>query len=223
MALMLATDSCKTSSSARRVAKLLLDLRSIQFNFKTPYTWVSGIQSPVYCDNRKINSDVEVRGEILKTFIELIHSDFPEVETIAGVATGGIPMGVLIADRLKLPFIYVRQKPKEHGLMRQVEGNFASGDKILLIEDLVSTGGSSLKAIHGIRNEELDLLCLISVMTYGFQQAIDLFTNHGILHYSLCDLHTILEVAHDLGLLTNLERDSVLSFRANPKSWSNTK
>ena len=148
------TVSKKESPYARDVAKELLHLGSVSFNVDSPYTWVSGIKSPVYCDNRKIYSDVRVRRKVVRAFQNLIEDQFPDVEIIAGVATGGIPCGILIAENMNLPFIYVRQAPKEHGLMRQVEGSFTAGDKVVLIEDLISTGGSSLKAIQGLRNEK---------------------------------------------------------------------
>lgn len=207
------------SSSSKEIAKNLLDIGAIQINVKTPFTWVSGIKSPIYCDNRKINSNVEVRKNAVNAFISIIEKHFHEVKIIAGVATGGIPLGVLIADRMNLPFIYVRQEQKKYGLMKQVEGDCKVGDKVVLIEDLISTGSSSLKAVRGLRNAELNLLGLISIMTYNFDKAIDLFKKENVNHFSLCDLDTILEVALDRGSINSIDRDSILSFRSSPETW----
>ena len=206
-------------SLARKVAHELIAISAIQLNVDKPFTWVSGIQSPVYCDNRKITSYVTSRNILVDAFVSLISRHFPDVEVIAGVATGGIPMGILIADRMKLPFIYVRQEPKEHGLMRQVEGDYNDGAKVVLIEDHVSTGGSSLKAANGLLNAGLHVLALISIMTYNFHQAKELFKQNGIPHYSLSDLDTALETALAEGQLSQEAVTSVLSFRDDPKSW----
>lgn len=212
-------DQRKVSDKAKEVAGILLSLGSVQLNVGQPYTWVSGIKSPIYCDNRRVNSDVKARNALVDIFKGVINRDFPEVEIIAGVATGGMPLGILIADRMGLPFVYVRQEPKEHGLKRQVEGEYSKGDKVVLIEDLVSTGKSSLKAIEGIWNAELELLGLISIMTYGFPASVDLFARNHVNFMSLCDLDAVLEVAFDQGILTQEEKASILKFRAAPAQW----
>ncbi len=204
---------------AERVAEVLLDISAIQLNVDQPFTWVSGIKSPVYCDNRKICSYVESRGIIVDAFVELIKAEYSQVETIAGVATGGIPLGILVADRLGLPFIYVRQKPKEHGLKKQVEGDYQEGSKVVLIEDHVSTGGSSYKAIEGILNCNMELLSLISIMTYNFSKSIDLFKEKKITYHSLSDLDIVLDVAKEKNLISDVDRKSVLTFRDDPQAW----
>jgi orotate phosphoribosyltransferase len=158
----------KLSKHSTEIANDLLKIKSVEFNFNDPYVWVSGTKSPIYCDNRKINSYPEIRNKFVNYFVELIQEYYPTVEVIAGVATGGIPLGILIADRMKLPFIYVRQERKEHGLMKQVEGDFNIGAKTVLIEDHISTGGSSWKALQGLLDVKLDVLGLASIMTYGF-------------------------------------------------------
>ncbi len=206
--------------SSKLVAQDLLNLRAVQFNVKEPFTWVSGIKSPVYCDNRVVISDVEVRKKVLASFIQLINEQFKDVQIIAGVATGGIPMGVLIADRMNLPFVYVRQAPKEHGLKRQVEGSYTSGSNVVVIEDHISTGSSSFKAIHGLRNEGLNVLGLVSIMTYGFKASVDLFNSEMVRHYSLCDLDTMLEVALENNLINSNEKESILAFRDSPDKWA---
>jgi orotate phosphoribosyltransferase len=205
--------TAKISSSAKIIAKNLLQLEAVQLNTENPFTWASGIKSPIYCDNRKINSDIEVRNIVANAFVKLITDNFPNVAIIAGVATGGIPMGMLIADRMKLPFIYVRQVAKEHGLMKQVEGSYKPGSKVVLIEDLISTGGSSLKAVQGLRNENLELLSLISIMTYGFQSARQLFESEHINQWSLCDLDAIIEVSHEMGSISDADRDLIVKFK----------
>lgn len=203
----------KTSIRANHIAQLLLDLRAVQFNVLEPFTWVSGIKSPVYCDNRRVISDVYVRNQLVEAFIEMIKEQFKVVQVIAGVATGGMPMGTLIADRMELPFIYVRQEPKEHGLKRQVEGEFKKGQKVVLIEDHISTGNSSLKAVEGLRKEGLEVIALISIMTYGFDKAENLFMQHNIENRSLCDLETIIEVCLTVGKITQSEARMIMDFK----------
>lgn len=204
---------------ARIVAHELLSISAVQLNVEKPFTWVSGIKSPVYCDNRKVNSFVETRNMVVNSFVKLIKAHFSEVEIIAGVATGGISIGALIAGRMDLPFIYVRQAPKDHGLMRQVEGDYKPGSKVVLIEDHVSTGTSSLNAVKGLLDENLNMLALISIMTYNFKKAIDLFAINNIRHVSLSDLDTILDQAIDENKLTIKQVESILSFRDDPSSW----
>ena len=208
------------AKDSKKVAKELINIGCIQFNVDKPYTWVSGIKSPIYCDNRKINSYVDSRKEILNSFTKLIEDKFPSCDIIAGVATGGIPMGVMIADRLAKPFIYVRQEPKDHGLRKQVEGNFEVGDKVVLIEDHVSTGGSSIKAISGLRDVGLKVQSIISIVTYGFETSIKKFKEHSITSYSLTNLDVILEVAEEMGEITSRQKESIEKFKKDPTSWS---
>lgn len=207
------------SHYAKEVADVLLKLGAIRFDVKQTFTWASGIKSPVYCDNRLINSDVDARNFMVNIFVKVIKQHFPNVEIIAGVATGGIPLGVLIADRMTLPFIYVRQEKKGHGLEKQVEGAFKENDKVVLIEDHISTGGSSAKAVQGLRDAGLNMLALVSVMTYGFAKATYTFKENDIDFMSLCDLHTILEVAHESGMLNIEDRKTISLFRENPNHW----
>lgn len=204
------------------VAKALLNLGAIKFEIDSPFTWVSGIKSPVYCDNRMINSNVEVRNLVIDAFVSEINRLYPGTEVIAGVATGGISFGALIADRMNIPFVYVRQKPKEHGLKKQVEGHIEAGQKVVLIEDHISTGGSSLKAVEGIRMENVDFQGLISVMTYNFPVAAERFTESNVPFTSLSDLDIAVEVARAEGFLTSDQADSVIAFRDNPKEWANS-
>lgn len=204
---------------ARTVASHLLKIGAVKLSIAEPFTWVSGIQSPVYCDNRKINSYVETRRVVADSFVKIISDHYPSVDSIAGVATGGIPMGILIAERMDLPFIYVRQEAKKYGLMKQVEGDYNEGDKTILIEDLVSTGGSSLKAYNGIVNANVSVEALISIMTYNFAASHALFSNNKVNYNALTDLDVLLDVAKDEGRLSDDEVNEVVRFRANPKEW----
>jgi len=211
----------KISKEAKSIASDLLSIGSVKFNVAEPFTWVSGIKSPIYCDNRLINSHVAIRDRMVGHFVDLIKDQYPDVEVISGVATGGIPLGVLVADRLKLPFIYARQAAKEHGLKKQVEGSYNEGDKVVLIEDHISTGGSSMIAVNALRNEKLNLLGLISIMTYSFNSAFEKFAENKVDFYSLCNLETVLEVAVSENVLTTPEKDSILLFKQSPKDWKN--
>lgn len=212
----------RISAFSQEVAEDLLRLGAVKFNVNVPFTWVSGIRSPVYCDNRVVISDVEVRKRLLAAFLTLIDEHFKDVQIIAGVATGGIPMGVLIADRMNLPFIYVRQAPKEHGLKRQIEGSFQAGNNVVVIEDHISTGKSSFKAIQGLRDEGLNVLGLVSIMSYGFKASSDLFNFEGVKHFTLCDLDAMLEVALKNSNIDIREKESILSFRKSPESWADS-
>jgi orotate phosphoribosyltransferase len=195
------------------IASCLLDLGAVKLNTQQLFTWASGIKSPVYCDNRILNSDVDARNIVLEAFLQFIQQEFPDLQTIAGVATGGIPMGVLIADRLQLPFVYVRQEPKSHGLMQQVEGRFITGERVVVIEDLISTGSSSMKAIKGVRDAGLEILGLMSIMNYGFQKAEDLFANEGVTVFSLCNIDTIVKTAIEMGEVNSNDVKIILEFR----------
>jgi len=212
----------KISDNAKNVANDLLKLGSIQLNVTQPFTWVSGIKSPIYCDNRLVNSDVAIRKNMVGYFVELIQDKFKDVEIIAGVATGGIPLGVLIADRLNLPFIYARQAPKEHGLKKQIEGSYQEGNKVVLIEDHISTGGSSLIAVQALRDGKLDVIGLISIMSYGFSSATEKFEKNDVNHYTLCDLDTVLDISLERGNITENEKASILSFKNSPSEWGNS-
>jgi len=206
-------NTSKISASAGVVAKHLLRLGSVQLSVDKPFTWASGIKSPIYCDNRKINSDVDARNTVVNAFVELIKTEFADAEVIAGVATGGISFGALIADRLNLPFIYVRQAPKDHGLMKQVEGGFEAGQKTVVIEDLISTGSSSMKAVQGLRDENIKVLGLISIMTYGFKKATKLFDDEKVDQWSLCNLDTMVDVALAQGKISAEDKTAILKFR----------
>ncbi len=155
----------------------LLEISAINLSAEAPFTWASGRKSPIYCDNRVTLSYPKVRDEICKQFVEKIKAQYPQAEVIAGVATGGIAHGVLVAQALGLPFVYIRDKPKAHGRQNLVEGDLKPHQKVVIIEDLISTGGSSLKAVEGIRDSGAEVLGLLAIFTYGFPQATEAFAN----------------------------------------------
>lgn len=203
-----------------QIAHELLAIEAVKLRWSPPFEWTSGIKSPIYCDNRIIGAKVNSRDKILGIFVDRIREDFSDIDIIAGVATGGIAMGALIADRLKLPFIYVREKAKEHGLMKQIEGDFNVGDRVVLIEDHISTGKSSINAVNALRHAGLEVLCLASIMTYDFPESKFVFKDNDLDNYfSLCDLNAILETAINEGRINETERDVLAKFRENPRSW----
>ena len=153
----------------------LIEISAIKLSPEAPFTWASGRKSPIYCDNRVTLSYPKVRDEICKQFVEKIKAQYPQAEVIAGVATGGIAHGVLVAQALGLPFVYIRDKPKAHGRQNLVEGDLKPNQKVVVIEDLISTGGSSLKAVEGLRESGADVLGLLAIFTYGFPQAAEAF------------------------------------------------
>lgn len=201
------------------IANILLEIKAVKINVREPFTWTSGIVSPIYCDCRIVNSYVHARDAVIGKFTNLINNDFSSVDVIAGIASGGISYGALIADRLHKPFIYVREKKKEHGLKKQIEGEYNAHNNVVLIEDLISTGGSSLNAVKAVREETLKVIGLLSIMTYGFKEAEDQFTKENIKHESLCDLDTVLFVASEKSIINSNDVDKVIEFRKSRKHW----
>lgn len=180
--------------TALKIAEYLLEIKAIKLNPTNLFTWASGIQSPIYCDNRVSLAYPVVRGYIKKSFVELIYDKFNEVEAIAGVATAGIPHGALIADEMKLPFCYVRSKPKEHGTQSLIEGKIENGQKVVVVEDLFSTGGSSIKAAKALQNEGAEVLGVIAIFSYGFQKIKEAFETENLRFYSLSNFESLVEL-----------------------------
>jgi len=210
-----------TLTMQEEIAAFLLDIQAVKFKTQPPFfVWASGIESPIYCDNRIINSRVEVRDAVISAFTNIIMNKFLDsTDLIAAVATGGIPYGVLVADRLKLPFIYVRGEKKKYGMGKQIEGEFNAGKRVVLIEDHISTGGSSLNAIHALREEGLKLITLLSIMTYGFEIAESNFREENVIHESLCNLDIVLDVALQKEVISQTDKDRIIEFRKSPKDW----
>ena len=204
---------------SEQVARHLLSIEAIKINLDNPFTWSSGWKSPIYCDNRISLSYPPIRSYIKQALTDLIRSNFPDTEAIAGVATAGIPQGALVAERLELPFIYVRAKPKEHGLSNQIEGKVEAGKKLVVVEDLVSTGGSSMKAIEALRKSRLHVLGMVSIFTYAFQEAFDLFKEKEVLCFSLSNYEVLIEVALKEGYIEGREVDHLKAWRLDPAHW----
>ena len=209
----------KNEQAARHIAMSLLDIGAIKLNLEDPFTWASGWKSPIYCDNRLALSFPLIRNYIKAALKLAVDENFPDGEAIAGVATAGIPQGALLADAMGLPFIYVRSKPKEHGLTNQIEGRVVSGQKVVVIEDLVSTGGSSIRAAEAIRDAGMVVLGMISIFTYGFDLAYRNFKSAGIKYISLSDYDTMIAVATEKGLIRQDQIQRLKAWRESPDSW----
>ncbi len=201
------------------IIKSLLQIKAIKLNVTEPFTWVSGIKSPIYCDNRKILSFPETRKLVTKSIVDLYNAYIQQVDCIAGVATGGIAHGALVADILDLPFIYVRSEKKEHGLGNLIEGAIKPGWKVLVVEDLISTGQSSLSAVDNIRNSECTVEGMIAIFTYGFDIAEEKFKNADCKLITLTNYNTLINIASEQGLINKNEIDILEKWRQNPKVW----
>jgi len=183
---------------AKKIAEQLIKIKAVKLSPENPFTWTSGIKSPIYCDNRVTLSDIETRELIKHSFVKCLIQNFPEVELIAGVATAGIPHGMMVADWTKTPFVYVRSSPKGHGLTNQIEGRFTPGQKVVVIEDLVSTGKSSLAAVKALRESGCDVIGMMAVFTYGFDKTEELFADEKCPLWTLSDYRTLRFMNSDL-------------------------
>ena len=201
------------------IASLLLQINAIKLSPAEPFTWASGWKSPIYCDNRKILSHPDVRNIVRNEFAGIIRGSFPEAEGIAGVATGAIAHGVLVADELGLPFIYVRPDAKKHGLGNQIEGEFKAGQKFVVIEDLVSTGGSSLNAVRSLREAEIEVLAMLAIFSYGFPQARENFEKEKVYLATLGNYSKLLELAVNSGYIDKNELAALEEWRHSPETW----
>ncbi len=208
-----------TSEIAEQVAKLLLELKAVRLNPQQPFQWASGWKSPIYCDNRLTLSFPKYRTFIRQSLASAILDVFGKPEIIAGVATAGIPQGVLVAEQLGLPFVYVRPAAKDHGMKNQVEGIIRPDADVVVIEDLISTGGSSLKAVLALQDAGFNVKGVASVFTYGFQQSNEAFEKHKVPLVYLCDYPTLLQIAVEGGYLESQDIPLLESWRTNPDSW----
>ena len=207
------------NETAKIVAKKLLEIDAIKLNVDSPFTWASGWKSPIYCDNRLSLSYPEVRTYIKNQIAIAIQENFKEVEAIVGVATAGIPQGALVADALNVPFIYVRSKPKGHGMENMIEGKITTGQKVLVIEDLVSTGGSSLKAIDALKKSKFSVLGMVSIFTYGFPVAEENFAKENVRLISLSSYSELINEALKLNYVTQEQILNLNKWRENPGAW----
>ncbi len=206
-------------TDAKMVAEKLLQVNAVKLNVKEPYTWASGWKSPIYCDNRRVLSFPFIRDFIKSELCNSVFSKFADAELLAGVATAGIAWGAMTADQLKLPYIYVRPKPKEHGLGNQIEGYYEKGQKTIVIEDLVSTGKSSLQVVDALKAQGLDVVGMVSIFTYGFPVAVEAFAKSGIEYHSLTNYSTLIELAVEKGTVSAAEQDILLKWKDDPANW----
>lgn len=209
----------RNMTRAKIFAEKLLQIKALQINIQQPFTWASGWHSPVYCDNRKALSFPHVRDYIKSELSNAVLDNFPEAEGIAGVATAGIPHGALAADLLRLPFLYVRNKPKGHGLGNQIEGVLTPGQKIVVIEDLVSTGKSSLEAVQALKDAGADVIGLCALFTYGFPQAENAFREANVPLVTLSNYQALMEVAENMQLVSASDRENLQNWRLQPETW----
>ena len=206
-------------TNEKTVAEKLLQVNAVKLNPKEPFTWASGWKSPIYCDNRKLLGYPYVRDFIKSEMCNVIFEKFPEAELLAGVATAGIAWGAMAADQLKLPYIYVRPKPKEHGLGNQIEGAYTSNNKILVIEDLISTGKSSLQVVDVLRNAGLEVVGMVSIFNYGFDIADDAFKKAGVPFISLTNYASLIELAVEKGDVNASTQEMLMEWRNSPSTW----
>lgn len=206
-------------TDAKAVAEKLLQVNAIRLNPEQPFTWASGWKSPIYCDNRKVLSFPYIRDFIKSEMCNVIFEEFPGAEMLAGVATAGIAWGAMAADQLKLPYIYVRPKPKEHGLGNQIEGFYEKGKKVVVIEDLVSTGKSSLQVVDVLKKDGIEVIGMVSIFTYGFSIATESFNKASLPYQSLTDYPTLLESALEKGMVKPEQASILLKWREDPANW----
>lgn len=207
------------TTAAHAIAEKLLQINAVQLNVENPYTWASGWKSPIYCDNRRALGYPYVRDFIKSELCAVIFEHFAAAEAIAGVATAGISWGAMAADQLKLPFMYVRPKPKEHGMGNQIEGMFEKGQRVVVVEDLISTGKSSLQVCEVLQKEGVIIEGMISIFNYGFPHATKAFDEAGIKLFSLSNYGALIDHATEKKLVTEQQLNSLLNWRNSPSEW----
>lgn len=206
-------------STPKHFAEKLLQIKALQVNLQTPYTWASGWRSPVYCDNRKVLSFPYVRDFVKSELANMILEKFPDAEVVAGVATAGIAHGVMAADLLKLPFVYVRSEPKKHGMGNQIEGVLQAGQKVVVVEDLISTGKSSLQVVDVLREQGAEVLGMCGLFTYGFPVADEAFAKAGLPLYTISNYTALMEVAEEQQIVRPEDKEILAMWRKDPGSW----
>lgn len=206
-------------TSEKVVAERLLQVNAIKLNPSQPFTWASGWKSPIYCDNRRVLSFPFVRDFIKSELSNTIFEQFPDAGLLAGVATAGIAWGALAADQLKLPYIYVRPKPKEHGLGNQIEGFYEAGQKVVVVEDLISTGKSSLQVVDVLKQAGLEVVGMVAIFTYGFPVADQAFQQYALKLCTLTNFPVLIELAIEKGIVSKDQQEVVLQWRKDPAAW----
>ena len=207
------------STLKKDFASKLLEVKAIKLQPTNPFTWASGWKSPFYCDNRKTLSYPSLRNFVKLELCHAIQEQFPEAEAVAGVATGAIAQGALVADELNLPFVYVRSKPKDHGLENLIEGELEAGTKVVVVEDLISTGGSSLKAVEALRKYGCEVVGMVASYTYGFQVAADAFSQANVKLVTLTDYEHVVKQAATIGYVKPGEVEVLNEWRKDPANW----
>ena len=202
-----------------QIARLLLQSNAIKLEPANPFTWASGWKSPIYCDNRKTLSFPEIRSFIRDEFVRIITEEFATVEVIAGVATGAIAQAALVAGAMDLPMVYIRPSAKSHGLENLIEGVILPGQKVVVVEDLISTGGSSLKAVRALRDSGAEVLGMVAIFTYGFPLAEENFRLHNCPLYTLSNYEMLLKTVLDAGGIEEKELELLKEWRKNPEKW----
>lgn len=205
-------------SVADQVARHLLDIKAVKLRPNDPYTWASGMRSPIYCDNRMTLSYPAVRTVIRDAFVDLA-SQFGDIDMIAGVATAGVAHGALLADAMGLPYIYVRSKPKGHGRQNLIEGEVRPGSKVLVVEDLISTGGSSILAVEALRAAGMSVVAVVAIFNYGFDKAANNFKSAGCDWATLSDYESLLSVASEMDYITKEEEATLKVWNSDPENW----
>jgi orotate phosphoribosyltransferase len=206
-------------TNEKAVAEKLLQVQAVKLSPAKPFTWASGWKSPIYCDNRRMLSFPYVRDFIKSELCNVVFSRFPEAQLLAGVATAGIAWGAMVSDQLKLPYIYVRPKPKEHGLGNQIEGFYEKGQQVVVIEDLVSTGKSSLQVVDVLREQGLEVVGMVAIFTYGFPVADEAFARYGIPLTTLTNFPMLIETAIAKGLVPAEQQKVILEWSKDPGGW----
>lgn len=203
-------------------AKSLMEIKAVLLRPENPFTWASGWKSPIYCDNRKILSYPEIRERVCRSMADIIKAKYPDVEVIAGVATGAIAHGYLVAHLLGKPFCYVRPKPKDHGTGSQIEGLLEPGAKVVIVEDLISTGMSSLAAKNALVNAGADIMGMVAIFSYNFNQARKAFEDANVELTTLSNYDTLVEVAHETGYIKESDIEVLKEWRFSPSTWGKT-
>ena len=207
------------TSIDKKLAKALMDIKAVLLRPQEPFTWASGWHSPIYCDNRRILSHPELRAQVAQWLADKAMELYPEAEVVAGVATGAIAHGVLAADRMQKPFVYVRPKPKDHGTGSQIEGVLAPGKKVVVIEDLISTGMSSLAAVKALRDAGAQVLGMVAIFTYGFDLAAQRFEEDKVRLDTLSNYSALVDVASETGYISSAAKALLHEWRENPSEW----
>ena len=213
-------DNQQQNNYKSHIAELLLKLKAVKLNPSNPFIWASGWKSPIYCDNRILLSDPKSRNIIANYFSEIIKNKYNDAQVIAGVATGAIGIGILVAQKLNLPFIYVRPEAKKHGRKNQIEGKISENQKIVVIEDLISTGKSSLDAVKALRESNLEVMGMVAIFTYGFNKSIENFEKNKVDLDTLSDYNELIKKATDIKYVKENDSETLKKWNEDPENWS---